>query len=612
MQSHIKPLAYFLPLVCSLNTQAQNNLDTIIVTANRQETRVSELLADATVIDQAEIERNGQGSVADLLARQPGIQVSSNGGPGTTTSFYIRGARPEQTLVLVDGLPLNSVDLSGSPLRFLPLANIERIEILRGPASTLYGADAMGGVIQIFTKRGEAGLKGDAFVGYGSRNTAQASAGIAGGNEHWRFRLEGNHASSDSISAQTGASNRDADTDAYRNDGGAASVSFLPTKGHEIGAIYRRNEGLTHYDSGDVPANGNFNNRVAFVTEQWQLFAKNRFTDHWTSTLRYGQTNDWQKNYSQWSPQGELLETENRLLSWQHDIVLPLGQALLGAEYLEQEALPRSSYAADNQVDTTSVLAGWKANWRDHRWQINGRHDAHSQFGDKNTYSLAYGYQLSKSLRAHASYGTAFKAPSLYQLYVPFYGNANLQPEDARNREAGLVWESGRHMLSATYYLNKVANLIDFSMATWTYQNVSAARLEGVTLAYSGQFDDWFLSTSYDWLDATNEDTSRQLGRRARNKAQVNLGKKWGAFQTGAEWQFVGSRFNTNEETGRMGGYSLVNLTGRYAINSQLAIEARINNLFDKRYATTLDYMNSAPFGTFGLNAFIGIRYTSK
>ena len=201
-------LAAAIPATPAFADEIDSGIDAIVVTATRQAMRTNELLSDVTVIDRGSIEASGQETISDLLARQPGIQMSSSGGPGTTTSFYIRGARPEQTKVLVDGVQLNSVDLSGSPLRFLSLADVERIEILRGPASALYGADAIGGVIQIFTRTGAPGLKADAFAGYGTDNTWQANAGLSGGNEQWRFRIEGNHAASDGFSAQKHASNR--------------------------------------------------------------------------------------------------------------------------------------------------------------------------------------------------------------------------------------------------------------------------------------------------------------------------------------------------------------------------------------------------------------------
>ena len=587
-------------------TETDSGTEMVVVTASRQALRANELLSDVTVVDRETIEASGQETIPDLLARQPGIQMSNSGGPGTTTSFYVRGARPEQTKVLVDGVPLNSVDLSGSPLRFLSLADVERIEILRGPASALYGADAIGGVIQIFTRSGAPGLRADAFAGYGMQNTGQTSAGVSGGNEQWRFRVEGNYQSSDGFSAQKNATNEDADRDAYRNSGGSASLSFLPATGHELGFKLRQNAGTTHYDSGNTPADGNFDDRVEFETQQWQVFSRNRLTDAWTSKLLYGEALDEQKSYSAWSPEGDLLRTKNNQITWQNDVNLPLGTALLAVERLRQEASPDDGYVASPEQTTDSLLAGWTANYGSHRWQLSARHDDHSEFGGQGAYALAYGYQLSETLRAQASYGTAFKAPSLYQLFSSWYGNANLKPEEARNREAALVWERGSQMLSATWYLNKVTDLIDFSMDTWTYENVSNARLEGVTLAYAGQFGDWSVRTAYDWLDARNEETDLRLGRRARDKATIAVSRPWGALDAGVELVAVGRRYNTNSETGEMGGYALLNLTTRYAINRELSLEGRINNLFDKDYETVSGY------NTPGFNAFVGLRYQPK
>ena len=586
--------------------ETDSDAEAIVVTATRQAMRANELLSDVTVIDRSAIEARGQETVADLLARQPGVQVSSSGGPGTSTSFYVRGARPEQTKVMLDGVPINSVDLSGSPLRFLSLADVERIEILRGPASALYGADAIGGVIQIFTRTGAPGVTANAFAGYGTYNTWQANAGLSGGNEQWRYRFEGSHEASDGFSAQKHASNKDADKDGYRNSGGGVSLSFLPATGHELGFKFRQNAGTTHYDSGMTPADGNFDDRVDFETQQWQVFTRNRLTEAWTSKLLYGETLDDQSSYSSWTPEGDRLRTINRQATWQNDIRLPLGVALLAVEHLEQTALSEESFAVSPEQRTDSLLAGWTANRGNHRWQMSARHDDHSEFGGQETYALAYGYQLTDALRVQASYGTAFKAPSLYQLFSSWYGNVNLRPEEAKNREAALVWERGNQSVSATWYLNKVENLIDYSFTSSTYENVSSARLEGVTLSYAGQFGEWSVRAAYDWLDARNEDTDQRLGRRARDKASLAVTRQWGAWETGAEWVGVGPRFNTNTETDEMGGYGLVNLTASYALGKDLSLEGRINNLFDKNYETVSGY------NTAGFNAFIGLRYQPR
>lgn len=620
MQIRLKPMAMLLLPLFAGNLYAQAHLDAVVVTATRQETRVTEVLADVTVIDREEIERNGQDTITELLARQPGIQTTSNGGPGTTTNFYLRGANSNQTKVLVDGIAINSADLSGSPLRFMPLGDIERIEILRGPAATLYGADAIGGVIHIITRRGTPGLRVDGFAGYGSKDTSQASAGVSGGNEQWRFRIEANHSSSNGFSAQRHATNHDADDDSWRNNGGAASLSFTPAQGHEIGASYRRNEGLVHYDSGNQPADGDYNDRNYFTTEQWQIFSRNRLTDFWTSHLQYGEAEDRQKSYYwdawAWPAAAEVVtkqNTRNRQLSWQNDVTLPLGKLLLAAERLEQEITPDTDYNQRPEADNNSVLAGWTAALGDHNWQINARRDEHSEFGGENTWGAAYGYRLSRELRAHVSTGTAFKAPSVYQLFMlsPWgNGNPNLKPEKSRNHEAGLTWDNGMHSLGIIYYRNRITNLIDWVShpTTWigTYENIGKARMEGVTLTYAGHFGNWNLRASYDYLDARDTENDFQLGRRARNKAMLGVSRTWGPFETGLEVLGVGKRYNTNTETDQMGGYSLVNLTARYAINPELAVEARLNNLFDKQYETTHGY------NTAGFNAFVGLRYSPK
>ncbi len=616
MQSRLKSLAALLPLLFTSGILHAETADPIIVTATRQPARTSEVLADVTIIGRDEIEKNAQGTISDLLSRQPGIQVSASGGPGSATSVYIRGANSNQTKVLIDGLPINSIDLSGSPLRFIPLDDVERIEILRGAASTLYGADALGGVIHVITKRGAPGFSVSGFVGYGSDNTRQASAALSAGDTHWRLRIEGNNQQSAGFSAQKDASNKDADDDSYRNTGGAVSFSLLPADGHEFGLNLRRNSGLVEHDSGNHPANGNYDDRTRFENEQWQVFAKNRLSAGWNSTLQYGEATDEQRDHywDAWAfPAGAVetrLNTRTRQMGWQNDVRLPLGKALVALERLTQEISPRANYTQDPEISNNSLLLGWSAGIGAHSWQLNARHDQHSDFGGQGTYGFAYGYQISSFWRARASLGTAFKAPTPYQLFMTSSwgnGNPDLQPEKARNREIALVWEAAGQSASATYYRNDVDNLIDWisDPMTWigTYENVNKARLQGVTLSYEGRFDLWTIRAAYDWLDATDERTGFELGRRARNKALLGISRQWGALDSGIEVVGVGRRFNDNTENERLGGYSLVNLTARYILSKDVSLEGRINNLFDRKYETVRHYE------TAGLNAFVGLRF---
>jgi vitamin B12 transporter len=611
----------------------ESNPSPIIVTATRLPMRVSEVLADVTIIDREEIEKSGQDTITELLARQSGVQAATSGGPGTQTSFFVRGANNSQTKVIVDGIAVNAAN-GDSPLRFLSLDSVERVEILRGPASALYGADAIGGVIHIITRRGKPGLAADGFIGYGSHDAQKAAAGLSGGNEHWRFRVEGNHYQSDGFSAQRNARNKDADDDAYRNVGGAASLAFLPVQGHEVGLIYRRNEGLVNYDSGNTPPDGHYDTRNRFETEQWQLYSKNRWLENWESTLRYGESENDYRDYSwnAWgSPPAESISkthTRNSQVSWQNDLTLPLGKAIAAVEKERQRIGPRHADGTDQYPDhapeirNTSFLVGWTAHADRHSWQVNARHDKHSEFGGKSTYGTAYGHQLTEALRARVSYGTAFRAPSVIDLYRPAWGgNPDLEPEEAKNGEVGLVWEQGAHRASATYYHNRVKNLIVYTCdAMWhcRNENVNKALLEGVTLAYAGQFGAWSLTASYDWLNAENQSKDaagvgyENLARRARNKASIALTHVWGGgLESGVEVIGAGRRYDGNylknaASKEEMGGYALANLTARYALTREISLEARLNNIFDKKYETVRNY------GTDGFNAFIGLRYSPR
>lgn len=628
-------------------TFAQNadaELAPVVVTATRQETRVNEVLADVTVIERDEIEKNGQGTIIDLLARQPGVNLAQSGGAGQQTSLYLRGANFNQTKVLIDGVELTTYDGTAATLPYVSLADVERVEILRGPASSLYGANAIGGVIQIFTKRGQRGLKGDAFAGYGSHDTFKLDAGVSGGDEHWRFRVAGNHDESDAYSTvrKSYARNKDADDDAYRNTGGSASFSFIPAQGHELGASYRANSGVAYYDEGayyDTWSNavalsaGTYDDkRYSFRTEQLRLFARNRILSAWESELSYGESLDKRKNYSSPTSQNRS-RTKNRQWAWQNNVDLPLGRVLVAIERLKQttsdteklDYLGNPSYSDAPEFRNTSALAGWTANAGNNSWQVNVRRDKHSEFGGKTTYGVSYGYRFVPGLRAHVGYATAFRAPSIVDLYRQAWGgNPDLKPEEAKNGEVGLTWDKGGHTVSALYYHNRIKNLIvwvdDFSSPYWgKLENVDKALLEGVTLAYRGSFGAWRVNASYDWLNARNKSHDaagvgyERLARRARDKGVLGVAYVWrDNLETGAEAVAVGKRYDGNylktaAHKEVLGGYTLFNLTANYAFARDWRLEARLNNIFDKKYENVRYYNSDG-----GFNAFVGVRYAPK
>lgn len=578
----------------------------IVVTATRIPTRVNEQIADVTVIERAEIEAAGATTLPALLAQQPGVQIVTNGGPGKTASVYTRGTNAGHTLLLVDGMPLGSATLGQPSFHNLPLSQIERIEILRGPASSLYGSDAIGGVIQVFTKKGEGPLQPEAFAGYGSYGTSQLAAGISGASGNVSYSLAASRFDTDGWDATTPKiANTSRDADGYRNTAWRGRLAVTPAVGHEFGATFLDIDSRNEYDGwGTIHA---FNDDH---TQAWTLYSRNRLAQAWTSTLRYGESKDRSEDFA---PNRSLFETRQKQWTWQNDLRLPLGTLMLAAETLRQEVDSTTTFTVKERT-VRSLIAGWQAQRGAHSWQLSQRYDDNSQFGGKTTGSLAYAYRLSSALSARAAVGTAFKAPSFNDLYYtdPWgsHGNPNLLPETAKNREIGLDWFSptGAH-LGWTHYDNRIKNLIAWQdTGGWVYVpfNVGRARLKGDSLIGSHRWGAWQAQAGLDLLSAYDADSGKRLPRRADRQFKARLAYAPGAWGAGAELVAVGPRFDTATETREMARYELLNLFGHYRLSRDLVLEGRIDNLFDKDYETAWGYRNA------GTSVFVGLRYQTK
>ncbi len=619
MQRHFKTAAIAAAVLSTFNVYAVDETvgPEVIVTATRQPQRANELLADVTLIDREEIERAGPTTtLADLVGRHAGTQFTANGGPGTVSGLLIRGANAEHTLVLVDGLRVNSATLGSTSLSRIPLAQIDRIEILRGPASALYGSDAIGGVVQIFTKRGDGPAQWFAEVGIGSHGTRDTNVGVSGGVNGWKYSVSADRFHTDGFSAIKNPANSayNPDKDSFSSDSLAGSLSYSPVKGHEYGLDLFRSDGSNRYDGGFSPATARrdyFNDNSVVSYAGW---SRNRILPAWTSTVRVGHGTDDSTNRRSSTP-NSAFRTDQNQLSWQNDVSLPIGTALFAVERLLQKVETSTAYS-QNQRRINSILLGWNGDIGNHRLQINARRDINSQFGSKNTGVLAYGYQIAPAWRASVSAGTAFKAPTFNDLYypnTPFVGsgNPNLRPETSRNREASLRYEEGNHAVGLTYYRNRVKDLIQWAETPpgsffYVPQNVAAADLEGWTLAYDGRLSDLELHASLDRLDARDTATDLFLPRRARTTGNASVGRDFGKWKLTAEVQAVGSRFNDVANTQHLGGYAVANLHGAYALTSDWSLFARANNVFDKQYEQVLD------FATAGATVFAGVRYAPK
>lgn len=582
---------------------AEAELGNVVVTATRQQQRADEALSSIDVIGREEIERSGHSTLIELLAAQPGIQVSSSGGPGANTGVFIRGANSGHTLVLIDGMRVGSATTGQPSLEVIPPELIERIEILRGPASALYGSDAIGGVIQIFTRKGREGFFPSARVGVGTERTYSLGATLAGGADRLRYSVAAGRDRTDGFDARPdSASVADRDRDGFRNDYVSASASLGLRDDDELGLTLFHSEGRNWFDA-DQP----FNSHVDKGLDSAGVYLRNKLTDAWISTLRFGYSEDRSHTRSTPAP-ADRFDTEQTQFMWQNDVAVGGGSLLAAYEYLEQRIDTTGTFERDRRR-VNSALLGWGGQFGKHHLQINARHDDNSQFGGKSTGLLAYGYQILPEWRVRGSVGTAFKAPTFNDLYFPlacfppfgcFGGNPDLKPEESLNREMGVVWERDRLRMHATYYDNRVENLIQWGN---TPENVGKARLEGVEWGVSTEVFDYRLRATVDLLDAKDEDTGERLIRRAKRSALLGIDRSAGKWTWGVEWRGQSEREDDGE---RLAGYGIVNAWVHHALTRELRLELRANNVFDK------DYQLARGFSTAGANAFIAVRYAPR
>lgn len=619
---HFKKTLAAFPAVLSFYAGAEELTTSVVqVSASRQEKPLAQALADVSVIDEKTIALRGFLSPVDLLNYESGVQSASVGGRGAGQDLYIRGANSNQSLILIDGMPVNSLDMYGSALRYFSTFDVDRVEVLRGNASSLYGANALGGVVHFITKTPEKDLKIKGLAGYGSNSARQLAASAAGGNDVLRAKLSVNHEATNGFSAQRYASGRDADDDAFKNTGIAAALYLLPNDSDEIGARFRLQRGTVHYDSGNFNGTNTYDDRAHFDHSLWQLFSKNQLTTLWHSTLTLGGMNDNQKSFSAFNQAGDSQVLKRTQLAWQNDVALPLGDLVFLLEYQKEKGEFTTEYTFKNPHNTAAML-GWNAKIDRHAWQIEVRGDHHSAYKNNGTWNAAYAFDLTKEWRARASVGTAFRAPTLYELYAEntafsMKANPHLKPEKSTNAELGVAWHKGLNELSATYFYNRVKNLIGYvsDPITWVgaYQNTDRAQLNGLSLAWRGQYSGFQTFAHYDFLNAQNRDTGKRLARRARQTFKTGASYDFGKFLAGAEWFLSDARFYDNAEKNRLGGYGLLNLFGEWRFNRFATLDLRLNNVLDKRYELALVGVDTQtgkryPYNTAGFNAFLSVR----
>ena len=587
-------------LTHSQTPEAPALLDPVTVTATRSPQRLTEIIADVTVIGPDEIARAGAQGLADLLQRQPGVQIATTGGPGTTTSVFLRGANANQTLLLVDGLRVGSSSSGTAPFEAIPLSEIDHIEILRGPAASLYGADAIGGVVQVFTRSAGKGLAANASAGYGTYNTSQFSAGASGSAESWRIALQGGYQQSSGFNAIWNPANfsYNPDRDGYTNGNGSGSLTyrFAPEQQLSLQAFYSRL-------NAQFDASPDFDDRTITTVQSYAVASSNRLASFWKSTLEAGTSSDDSNSQTAFGP--SQFKTVQRQYLWQNDLSLPLGALSLALSRREERLNTDAGFPVTAR-NTNAVIGVYQLREGANALQANLRHDQSSQYGGQTSGAIEYAYSLSSNLRASMSYGTGFKAPTFNDLYYPGFSNPDLVPETAHNLEGALRYSDAMLNAGVVAYRNRVKDLIVFSCDAdfnCAPQNIASATLEGITLELQALYGDTNIKGSLDFARPYDDATGNLLPRRARYYGSLQVTQSLGALQLGVQVIASSARYEDPANTRRMGGYAVVNFNAEYAVAPQWALFAIVGNAFDKNYELAADY------NTPGSNVFAGVRY---
>lgn len=597
---------------------ADYQLGEVIVSASKTEEYVGETGSSVSVISQEMIQQKKYKTVLDALKSETGISVASSGTFGGTSSVFMRGADSSHTLVLYDGIRLyDPISTSASyDLANLTLDNVERIEILRGPQSSLYGSSAMGGVINIITKKGQGKPQFTMSSEIASKETYTERLGVSGSSGKLHYSVEGSRLDSDGISkARDGA-----ERDSQRKSTGSAKFSYDVNENLEIGAQALYLFAKTDIDDGayeDDP-----NKKIKYENFVSALFANHRVNDVWDYGLKYS----WLRNVRQNFDPVDAIDTFefpsswfkgwSQDANWQNNI--DLGSILSLSENKEDTFIAGFQYNHElGQTNTSGQFVSKNRGYFiENRFALNKklfntvaiRIDKHSRFGLHTTGRSTLSYLFDTNTRLKASYGTGFKAPSLFQLFST-YGKPGLSPEEMWGYDAGVEQYlfDGKLKLDSTFFFNRFKNLVDFNLITSKYDNILAARTIGNESGITYQpIKNLVLKYSFTYTEARDLGTKFHLVRRPNNKHNFNI-----------NYQFL-EDFNLNLDVtrntkiydsivfgsipGKLKDYTVANVALSYDVNDKMDVYLKVENLFDETYQEVNGYANLPRFVRVGVN----------
>lgn len=581
-------------------------LEEVVVSATRVTEPVEETTSNVIVITAKDISRMNVEFVPDVLRKIPDLQLVQNGGVGRQATVFLRGGSPSQTLVMIDGTKMNSPNVGSFDFSGISVDDIERIEIVKGPQSTIYGSEAMAGVINIITKKGEGKTKAEISFEGGSFGTYKPAVTVSGSADKFNYRVTGSYFSTTGISVAKGGT----ELDGYNNAAVSGKFGFKPSEIFDIEIT-----GKSYYDHADLD-DFDFFNRTAvdnpnFVQtgNHMLLSAKARLLlfSKWEQVLTLSTIEDILRFRDPVVAFNNAdIKSSVDTVDWQHNVYLSdFYNITAGFEYKKERGVNEGNF--DKTSDDKAFYLNNRLKLFSESLVLNAglRHDDYNTFGSKTTYRVGAVYNMkTASLRIKGSYGTGFRAPSFNELFFPFYGNTNLKPEETTSWELGVEKDllKDRAVASVTYFEQRYTDLIDTDPATFTAANISKAEVKGVEISTSCKVTDAInVKAGYTHLDPKNKDTGERLPLRPEDKVIISADFATGPFSLTANYTFTGERSDSSSLR-TLSSYSLVNLSGNYLITKWLTAFARVDNLFNAHYEEV------GGFNTPGFSVFGGVK----
>lgn len=579
-------------------------LSDVVISANRQVQARNDSSAANTVFTRADIDSLQPSSLTDLLSRVPGVQVAPTGGRGSLPGIYIRGTKSAQSLVLVDGQRIANTTSGDSGLQYLNVDQIERVEVLRGSRSVIYGSDAIGGVIQVFTRRNAAqGLQPRLKLGFGSNQTWQRSLGLSGGDEQTRFNLGASLDETAGINSTHQSFPSDGDHDAYRNRSLSLNLSHSFSDELEVGFNLLDNRGKSEYDNSfgryDFASGQSLGQKpyTDYTVSSASGYVDAALSEGWQSRLELGHSENRDTKRDTLSDDFSVFDTYRDSVNWQNDLTLDDRNSLIvGGDWYEDRFHGSTTFTEDSRWNRAAfVQHRFQGEW--FSTELGLRRDQNQQFGGQNSWSGTLTVPINPDNDVLLSYSEGFRAPTFNDLYYPDtqYSNPNLQPERSKSYE--LQWRSqltDSTRLEASLYRTDLSDAIILDGGK--PQNVASAQINGFEAALKQELYGWQGNLGVSLIDPRDRDSGHTLARRARRTVNLDLDRQFDKFGVGASWQAISSSYDDEANRNRLGGYALLGLRSSWALSHAVSLSLKVDNLLDKAYSRARYSYNDPAF----------------